>query len=144
MPKFTVAKTEVDIDRADVLRALINGAPGLVQKHYIEVGGRQWPVKEALATVTGLETRHFTSQHASKVLSALGFDVLQRESPADPVESVRRDLEAVLRRIDALAGQPGTPGEQIDALIDLRNEVNRVIVLSRIAPAHRTLQAGER
>ena len=75
-------------------------------------------------------------------MRALGFEVLQREPEPDPVEAVRRDLEAVLRRIDAALGSRGWTDAQVETLLDTRNKINEVIVLSRIQPARRDMKAG--
>ena len=142
MPRFIINRQPFDIERSDALRLLATGSPGLVQRHYVEVGGLRWPLKEALSTLTRLDHREFTSQHAGRVMRALGFEVLQREPEPDPVEAVRRDLEAVLRRIDAALGSRGWTDAQVETLLDTRNKINEVIVLSRIQPARRDMKAG--
>lgn len=141
MPTFTINHQRFTIEQHEAFRTLLNGTPGLVQRHYVQVGSNIWPVKDALAALTGLDPQEFTSQHAGRVLRILGFQVHQRDATTDPLESLRRDLEAVLRRVDTALAEPGKTDGETETLLDARNRINEWIVLSRIRPSLRQLQA---
>jgi hypothetical protein len=55
----------------DVQRAVYQADPGEIRGHFVEVGDRGYPVKQALAIATGLDPPDFTSRHARSVLRQL-------------------------------------------------------------------------
>ncbi|MGH3195685.1 MAG: hypothetical protein ACRDNT_07075 [Streptosporangiaceae bacterium] len=70
-----VAGHTFDLRQPDVRRAISRAEPGEIRDHYVEVGGRRYPVKQALAIATGLDPSDFTSQHARSVLRRLGLSL---------------------------------------------------------------------
>lgn len=65
---FDLERLEVEV----LVRAL---APEAVRRHFVEIGGTRYPVKQVLAAVTGLDRNAFTSQQARAVLERLGLRV---------------------------------------------------------------------
>jgi hypothetical protein len=68
-----VAGHTFTLRQPDVQRAIGQADPGEIRDHFVEVGGRRYPVKQALAIATGLDPSDFTSQHARSVLRRLGL-----------------------------------------------------------------------
>lgn len=74
--QFTINRATYELTRESVESALLARAPGAVSTYSVEVGGRRFPVKQAIAEATGLTNRDFDSQRAQSVLRDLGFVVL--------------------------------------------------------------------
>jgi hypothetical protein len=68
-----VAGQTFTLRQPDVQRAICRAEPGEIRDHFVEVGDRRYPVKQALAIATGLDPSDFTSQHARSVLRRLGL-----------------------------------------------------------------------
>ena len=68
-----VAGHTFTLRQPDVQRAIGRVEPGEIRDHFVEVGGRRYPIKQALAIATGLDPSDFTSQHARSVLRRLGL-----------------------------------------------------------------------
>ena len=47
--------------------------PDPVQEHYVVVGGRRFPPKQVIASVTGVDRADFTTHQARRILKRLGF-----------------------------------------------------------------------
>lgn len=75
MPKytFTIGGQEFSLSAEDVERKLKGVEPEEVQQVYVEVLGKRYPVKQALAVSAGLIRSGFTTQMAVRVLRKLGF-----------------------------------------------------------------------
>ena len=78
MLTFTVGGQRIELSRDDVVGALRGREPTEVRTHAVEVGGVVFPVKQALALVTGLDLLDFTTNEARRVFKALGFRVVRR------------------------------------------------------------------
>lgn len=68
-----VAGHTFTLHRSEVARAVRQAEPGEIRDHFVEIEGRRYPVKQALAIATGLDPSDFTSQHARSVLRRLGL-----------------------------------------------------------------------
>lgn len=73
--EFTVSGRRVRLSREGVLSRLRGVVPGAIQAHVVEIEGRTFPVKQVLATATGLDPLDFNTNQARRVLRALGFTV---------------------------------------------------------------------
>jgi hypothetical protein len=71
--RVQVAGHTFALDQRRVCSALDDVEPRPIRDHFVEVRGRRFPVKQALAVVTGLDPSDFTSQHARSALRRLGF-----------------------------------------------------------------------
>jgi hypothetical protein len=67
---------------SDVVRALRNVEAEPIVSHYIVVGGRRYPPKQAISAVTGLDRADFTTHQARRTLMRLGFSAGRRGAPA--------------------------------------------------------------
>jgi len=69
-----------DITREDIeakLRAISPLVEGKV-KYFVEIGRRQFPVKQVIGEVLNLSRAGFTSQDAYSILQRLGFEITEK------------------------------------------------------------------
>ena len=72
------------ISREDVLNATRGRTPTTTDgrhKYFINLHGRQYPIKQVLQIATGLTRAKFNSQYAHRILTALDFEISDRSSP---------------------------------------------------------------
>lgn len=62
----------------DVTRSVEPNAADGRHKYFIDLHGRQFPIRQVLQLVTGLTSPGFTSQDAFRILSRLGFEISER------------------------------------------------------------------
>ena len=78
---FTLRGESFAITSADILGATREISPNPVDgrnKYFVELHGRRFPIKQVLQLVSGLPLAGFTAQDAHRVLSRLGFDIVER------------------------------------------------------------------
>lgn len=75
--RFTVGGLPKRVTTDDVFRKLRNFKPGPVRTHGVKIRGVTYPVKEALAQVTGLDPLDFNTYQARSVFKGLGFQVVR-------------------------------------------------------------------
>jgi hypothetical protein len=73
MATMTVSGHQYTLDSAAVEAALQGALPEPIREHFVVINGRRWPPKQVLALVTGLDRADFTTHHARRVLTRLGF-----------------------------------------------------------------------
>lgn len=73
MPTMTISGHQYSLDSWSVEAALQGALPEPIQEHFVVINGRRWPPKQVLAVVTGLDRADFTTHHARRVLTRLGF-----------------------------------------------------------------------
>jgi len=76
--EFVIGKRKVELTKEKVVEVLRGLEPEPLRgraKYYVELDGRKYPVKQVMATVTGLSKESLSTEQAVKVLKALGFDV---------------------------------------------------------------------
>jgi hypothetical protein len=113
----------------DVARALRHAEPGEIRDHFVEIGDRRYPVKQALAVATGLDPSDFTTQHARSVLRRLGL-ILGRLSATPSAGAARRSPAAIAshRRVPATVPHESGPEDPAAAL---RPYCDRWVALQR-------------
>jgi hypothetical protein len=79
--KFTVGGVEFFLSREEVEQKLQAVEPESIREVAVEINGRQYPVKQALAEVTELLRGNFTSHDAMRVFRKLSFP-LRSETPS--------------------------------------------------------------
>jgi hypothetical protein len=87
MPTFRVAGSHFELQRKTVERALDGVLPEPINEHYVVIGGRRFPPKQALARVTGLDRADFTTHQARRILKRLGFVAARSHAP-DPAPAI--------------------------------------------------------
>ena len=78
MVMFTIGGKVYYVTREDVINAVKNVKPESLtgkRKYYVEINGKQYPIKQVLSLVTGLPRIAFTSMDAYRILTKLGFEV---------------------------------------------------------------------
>lgn len=70
-----IAGQQFVITHADVLRKTAALTPEELRDHGVKLHGKIFPVKQVVATVTGLDRLDFQSMQARSVLKRLGFEV---------------------------------------------------------------------
>lgn len=73
--EFTLKGQRYDLDRRKVEDRMRDVAPELGRRHYVEIGGRRYPVKQVLGDVLSMTRLDFTTQDARNILKRLGFEV---------------------------------------------------------------------
>jgi hypothetical protein len=77
VPKIVVGGRELDLTADKVIRSMRGVEPETIREHFVVIGERPFPPKQALAQVTGWDRQTFTTMEATRVLNRLGF-VCQR------------------------------------------------------------------
>ena len=73
MPTVTVSGHQYSLNSGTIEAALHGTLPEPIHEHFVVINGRRWPPKQVLALVTGLDRADFTTHHARRVLTRLGF-----------------------------------------------------------------------
>jgi len=90
MVKAVVGGREFDLTKDDVIRKMRNVEPEPIREHFVVIGERPFPPKQALAQVTGWDRQTFTTMEAIRVLTRIGLPCQRRVDgrpawdPADP------------------------------------------------------------
>jgi len=71
--RFTLADREFDLTATDISDAVRGCAPDSIRDHWVDIDDTRWPVKQALALATGLETTDFHSRDSRRILADLGM-----------------------------------------------------------------------
>ena len=71
---ITIQGETYRVTRDDILRAAKSESPKRIKTYYVELNGKQYPVKQLLRVATGT-TKFFDSSCARSVLTKLHFDV---------------------------------------------------------------------
>ena len=80
---FKIRGRQYELNQHDVLDAVRNVTPAISDsrhKYFVRLDGRTYPIKQVLQLVTRLPVAEFTAHTAYRVLSALGFEILEREA----------------------------------------------------------------
>ena len=80
---FQIAGKRYEVAREDVMDATRNVPPTVPDarhKYFVNLHNRQYPIKQVIRLVTGLESAEFISHAAYRILTALGFDISDRLS----------------------------------------------------------------
>ncbi len=80
----TIAGKAFVLDPRSVTETMGQTLPEPLTDHFAVVGGRRFPPKQVVATVTGVDRADFTSHHARRILRRLGFSVGRRSAQAMP------------------------------------------------------------
>jgi hypothetical protein len=75
MEKFTIGGVEFFLSKKDVEMKLLGVDPENVREVYVEVSGKRYPVKQALAAATGLLRGGFTTHDAMRVFRRLSLSM---------------------------------------------------------------------
>ncbi|GAB3688004.1 hypothetical protein [Nocardiopsis oceani] len=91
--RFTMDGQEFQLDRTLVEARLAGRTPERLTTHWVEIGGRRWPPKQALEVALGVSRTRFTSKTALRHLRRLDFPASEHSTPAagapGPAEAAR-------------------------------------------------------
>ena len=96
--KFTVGGVEFFLSKADVEQKLQGVGPENIREVSVEIGGRRYPVKQALAEATGLLRGNFTSHDAMRVFRKLSLPV--GTGPGDDVLTAPERFFTVVKSLN--------------------------------------------
>jgi hypothetical protein len=89
----------------DVARALRGVDPEPITSHYVVVGTRRFPPKQAISAVTGLDRADFTTHQARRTLMRLGFSAGRRSHTNAKSPSSGAAPAELAERLRSLRGQ---------------------------------------
>ena len=76
--RFIIRGNDYEIDGRKILEAVRSILPNPTDarhKHYVEINGLKYPIKQPVHLVTGLPHLAFTAQDAYRILTKLGFEI---------------------------------------------------------------------
>ncbi|HZL48904.1 MAG TPA: hypothetical protein VFC30_07805 [Solirubrobacteraceae bacterium] len=106
---MTIAKRRFELRRDRIERALRETLPEPITSHYVVIGRRRYPPKQAIGLVTGLDRADFTTHQARRILTGLGFPAGRRSRPPSPepvAHPARRGAQAMRTRPTAETLEP--------------------------------------
>jgi hypothetical protein len=109
MATMTVSGHQYSLDSGTIETALQGALPEPIHEHFVVINGRRWPPKQVLALVTGLDRADFTTHHARRVLTRLGF-------PAGRAATGRGHAGATAPPLSAACGADERPAPSAEAL----------------------------
>jgi hypothetical protein len=71
--RFTLRGEMFEKERNDFIKAMINKEPGRIQKYSTMINGNRYPIRQVIASATGLPPIAITSQEAYRVLEKFKF-----------------------------------------------------------------------
>jgi len=74
----TVARRPFTLRASQIERAMRGVLPEPVRDHFVVVNQRRYPPKQVVLEVTGLDRAEFTTHHARRILTGLGFPAGRR------------------------------------------------------------------
>jgi hypothetical protein len=85
-----IARQEFVLRPSQVERRLRGVLPEPVKEHFVVINRRRYPPKQVLGLVTGLDRAAFTTHHARRILTGLGFPADRRTRLHEAGRSSRR------------------------------------------------------
>jgi hypothetical protein len=85
----TIAKQRFELRRDRIERALRETLPEPITSHYVVIGRRRYPPKQAISLITGLDRADFTTHQARRILTGFGFPAGRRPRQPTPELTAR-------------------------------------------------------
>ncbi len=101
----TVAKRRFELWRDQVEQKMQDVTPEPIASHYVVIDCRRYPPKQVVSVMTGIDRADFTSHHARRILTGLGFPA-GRQPPRDLRERGGGYDAHALRDADSSASSP--------------------------------------
>jgi len=77
MQDFILRGNSYRSSKEAIKKVLRKVEPDPVRKHYIDVDGRRYPIKQPIELITGLPRIAYTAMDAYRILSRFGFEIKQ-------------------------------------------------------------------
>jgi|GEM_PF-1493024 len=122
MARGVVGGRAFDLTHGEVERAMRDVQPEPVREHFVVIGEKPFPPKQALAQVTGWDRQSFTTMEAIRVLTRTGFVCQRRidgrpvQVPADPEDPPEHEGSSAGRRLSALESSVSVLQEAVASL----------------------------
>ena len=122
MVRGVVGGREFDLAEDEVIRRMSDVAPEPIREHFVVIGEKPFPPKQALAAVTGWDRQSFTTMEAIRVLTRVGFVCQRRidgrpvEVPEDPEEPRDHGISPLDQRLSAMESAVAVMQEAIASL----------------------------
>ena len=117
---FRLGGEQYRLSRSDVEKKMRDVQPKPVGKYQVLVSGVFYPPKQVIAETLGKELVSFTTMDATRVLSALGFDVLGRGTSRSPVKN-----ESASTRMTPRVPPPGELEREFSRAHQMQTELAR-------------------
>lgn len=75
---FTLRGKEYNLRMEDIIKAIKDIEPETVRRYYIEINGREYPIKQVISKALNIPKISFISTDAYYILTKLGFKVYQK------------------------------------------------------------------
>jgi hypothetical protein len=95
---FVIARQAFVLRASHIERRLRLVLPEPVKEHFVVINRRRYPPKQVLGLVTGLDRAEFTTHHARRILTGLGFPAGRRTGRSDVRRGVRSGRRAAVAR----------------------------------------------
>ena len=104
---FVLNGKKYSFTSAKVIEVMRNQTPRRIEKYQVSVDGRQFPPKQVLERLTGVEPINFTTMDAQRILNRLGYrsEVSTRDGRTESAE-VRNQSEQYLEYYLRMNGYP--------------------------------------
>ena len=77
--KFKIRGRSYVIEKKDVIEKMRGEEPGDIDKYYVILEGKKFPIKQVIEVVCGIPLIGFTSMDAYRILEKLGFEIEVRQ-----------------------------------------------------------------
>jgi hypothetical protein len=91
---IVLAKRPFVLWREQVEQRMRGVPPEPIASHYVVIASRRYPPKQVVSAVTGVDRADFTSHHARRIITGLGFPAGRRPPDPDRPERWERGREA--------------------------------------------------
>ena len=118
----SVAGRSFALRASQVERSMRNVLPEPLNDHFVVIGHRRYPPKQVLGEVTGLDRAEFTTHHARRILTGLGFAAGRRSAgrtrdrgaPAKPIRRRPAGARPAAEALEPFVGQwVATKGHEV-------------------------------
>jgi hypothetical protein len=131
MVRGVVGGREFDLTEDEVILGMSDVEPEPIREHFVVIGEKPFPPKQALAQVTGWDRQTFTTMEAIRVLTRIGLVCQRRvdgrpvQVPADPGHPAEQGTPSVGRRLSAMEAAVAVMQEAIASLTKRVRELER-------------------
>lgn len=109
-----IAKQHFELWHDQVERRMRDVQPEPIASHFVVIASRRYPPKQVLSVMTGVDRADFTSHHARRILTGLGFPAGRRQPHPELLERKEGSYETRVRRsMDASAPSPRAAGRSM-------------------------------
>ncbi len=107
--RVVIAKRPFELRREQVEQRMRGVQPEPIASHYVVIDSRRYPPKQVVSVMTGVDRADFTSHHARRILTGLGFPAGRRQPDPDRPERWERGREAHARQ----SAGPSAPSRSV-------------------------------